>query len=71
MLNFRKNLTLEGAGGPGALQTSCAREKAEAGYRLLRHVATGKQCCLSWSLKPGYGFVSIPKSRFLQKKRPA
>ena len=68
MLNFRKSLTLEGAGGPGALQTSCAREKAEAGCRLLRHVATGKQCCLSWSLKPGYGFVSIPKSRFLQKK---
>ena len=66
--NFRENLTLGGAGGPGALQTSCAREKAEAGCRLLRHVATGKQCCLSWSLKPGYGFVSIPKSRFLQKK---
>ena len=68
MLNFHKNLTLEGAGGAGALQTSCAREKAEAGCRLLRHVATGKQCCLSWSLRPGYGFVSIPKSRFLQKK---
>ena len=31
MLNFRKNLLVEGAGGPVALQTSCAREKSEVG----------------------------------------
>ena len=31
MLNFRAGLMLEGAGGPVALQTSCAREKSEVG----------------------------------------